>query len=179
MTGLSGPVAGKFLPESHREFLVVAHAAVDEAGVSRDMGERIGLAHMAPGPTDDDGQFAFEIELVGNAGTHQRLAVTDEGIGEAQEHARRRRHVAPGLLGMGAVVDADADDALRVRHHRQELQSGQGRSGARPAASRPMWSSAFAASACRKPGIFPPVSGGISMTPSPTTAPKLALPSAI
>jgi hypothetical protein len=40
-------------------------------------------AHMVARPSDDDGQFAFEIELVGNAGAHQRLAVTDEGIGEA------------------------------------------------------------------------------------------------
>ncbi len=107
-------------------------------------------AHMAPRPSDDDGQFAFEIELVGNAGAHQRLAVTDEGIGEAQVHARRRRHVAPGLLGMGAVVDADADDALGVGTTGRNCSPASGRWRA---AGGDMVE-AFAASACRKPGFF-------------------------
>src|SRR5262249_36709728 len=57
-------------------------------------------------------------------GAHQGTAVADQGVGEAQEHARRGRDVAPGLLRMGAVVDPDTDDALRIRHHRQELDVG-------------------------------------------------------
>jgi hypothetical protein len=80
---------------------------------------------VAPRPPDHHRELALEVELVGDARTHQRLTVSEQGVGEAQEHARRRRDVASGLLGMGAVIDADADDALRIGHHRQELQGRQ------------------------------------------------------
>jgi hypothetical protein len=89
------------------------------------MAERVGLSHVPPRPPDHHRELALEVELVGHVWTHQRLAVSEQGVGEAQEHARRRRDVASGLLGMGAVIDTDADDPLRVGHHRQELQGRQ------------------------------------------------------
>jgi hypothetical protein len=79
---------------------------------------------------------------------------------------------------MGAVIDADADDAPGSGTTGRNCRVDNARSAPRPAVSLLMSSSAFPASAWRKLEIFPSVSGAMSMTPSPTTTPKLASPSA-
>ena len=57
------PGAGKILARGHREFLEVAHAAVDEAGVAGDMLERALLRDVAAALADHHRQLALEIEL--------------------------------------------------------------------------------------------------------------------
>jgi hypothetical protein len=93
----------------------------------------VGLSHVAPRPPDHDGELALEVELVGDARAHQRLGVSEQGVGEAQEHARCRRDVAPGFLGMRAVIDADAHDALGSGTTGRNCRVDNARFGARPA----------------------------------------------
>ena len=76
---------------------------------------------MTPAFADDQRQLAFIIEIVRYARADHFAVVTDQRVGEADEHARLLRQFAADLRRMGAVIDAGAEDFLRVRNHRQEF----------------------------------------------------------
>ena len=46
---------------------------------------------VAAGLADDDGEFALEIEIVGHRRPHHLAVMTDQRVGEADEHARLLR----------------------------------------------------------------------------------------
>src|SRR5215470_18171975 len=78
----TGP-SGKILARRHRELLVVAHAAVNKAGVPGHILQRISFRNVTPGAANDEGKFTLEIKLVGDLGAHQGTAMTHQGVGEA------------------------------------------------------------------------------------------------
>ncbi len=92
--------AGKVLARRDGEFLIVAHAAVDEAGVAGDVIERVLGLDVASGFADDDGEFAFEIKIVRHHRPDHLAVMADQRVGEAHEHARLLRQLAPGLGGV-------------------------------------------------------------------------------
>ena len=60
--------AGKVLAGGDGKLLIIAHAAVDEAGIAGDVIERVLGLDVPSGFADDDGEFALEIEIVGQPG---------------------------------------------------------------------------------------------------------------
>ena len=92
--GAERPGAGKILARGDGEFLVVAHAAVDEAGIAGDVVERALGLDVAAGLADDQRQLALEIEIVGYRWPDHFAAVADQRVGEADEHARLLRQFA-------------------------------------------------------------------------------------
>ena len=80
---------------------------------------------VAAGLADDDGKLAFEVEIVGYRRPHHLAVVADQRVGEADEHARLLRQFAAGLGGVGAVIDAGAENFFRLRNHRQEFHVGE------------------------------------------------------
>src|SRR5262249_60134104 len=82
---------GEILSRSHREFLIVAHAAVDEAGVAGDVLERALDRDMAATASDDDRKLALEVEALRHHGANHLAVVARQRVGEADGHARRVR----------------------------------------------------------------------------------------
>ena len=76
---------------------------------------------MAAGLADDQRQLAFEIEIVGDLGPDHLAAVADQRVGEADEHARLLRQFAAHFGGVGAVIDAGAENLVRLGNERQEF----------------------------------------------------------
>ena len=76
---------------------------------------------MTAGLADDQRQLALEIEIVGHRRPDHLAAVADQRIGEADEHARLFRQFAAHLGGVGAVIDAGAENLVRVGNERQEF----------------------------------------------------------
>src|SRR5262249_4559857 len=116
---------GEILSRSHGEFLIVAHAAVDETGVTGDVIEGALDRNMAAVAAGDDPKLALEVEALAPPGGGPLALVTGERVAEPDEHARLFRQLAPGLGGVGAVIDAGAENLLRVRDHRQPLDVGR------------------------------------------------------
>src|SRR5712692_9140491 len=102
--------AGKILAGGHREFLVIAHAAVDKAGVSRNVIKRTLDWDVAPGASDHDRQLALEIEAFRYQWPDQLTVVASECVGEPDEHAGLLWQIAAGLGCMRSVVDAGTED---------------------------------------------------------------------
>jgi hypothetical protein len=69
---------------------------------------------------DDDGKFALEVELLGNARTDHLAVVADERVGKAGEQTRRCRQFAAGLGGVRAVIDTGAQDFFGTWNDRQK-----------------------------------------------------------
>src|SRR5437764_3645274 len=111
--------AWEILSRRHREFLIVAHAAVDEAGVARDVAERRLHGNVAPAAADDEGKLTLEIELLRNRWADQRALMAGQRAGKPQKHARLLRQLAPSLRSMGTIIDARAQNLFRIRNNRQ------------------------------------------------------------
>src|SRR5262245_49837639 len=107
--------AGEVLARGHRELLVVAHAAIDEAGVAGDVLERALDRDMASTATDHYRKLALEVEALRYRRADHLALVAGQRIGEADEHARLLRQLAPGFRRVRTVIDAGAQDFLRVR----------------------------------------------------------------
>src|SRR6185369_15505634 len=90
--------------------------------VARDVIERVFLFYIAAGLADDDGQLAFEIEAFGNLRPDHLAVIADQGVEQTREQGRLRRQGASDFGRMRLVVDADAQDFVRVRDDRQEAQ---------------------------------------------------------
>jgi len=114
------------------EPLSVTHLAVVEGGfdalpvaggdvvrddVAGDVLHRIGGRHASRPLADDDAQFRLEVERVRAGGVDDRLAVGHDGVGELGEEQRPLRELDSLLLGVVAIVEADADDLLRQVDH--------------------------------------------------------------
>ena len=65
--------------------LNVSDRAVIEAGVAKDMAQRVWFGDVAAGLADDDGQLALVIEISRNPRAHHRLIVRDKGVDQAQK----------------------------------------------------------------------------------------------
>ena len=111
---------GKILARRHGELLIVAHAAVDEAGIAGDVIERALDRNVAATASDDDRKLALEVEALRHRGANHLAVVAGQRVGESDEHARLFRQLAPGLGGMGAVIDAGAENFRRLRNDRQK-----------------------------------------------------------
>jgi len=109
----------KILARRHGDFLIIAYAAVDEAGVAGDVLERACDRDMAAAPTDDDRELAFEVETLRHRGADHLGLMAGERSRKPNEHARLLGHFASGFRGMRAIVDAGAQDLLGIRDHRQ------------------------------------------------------------
>src|SRR5262245_8407633 len=141
---------GEILSRSHGEFLIVAHAAVDEAGVTGDVVERAPDWDMATAATDHNCKLAFEVEALRHRGADHLALVAGERVGEPDEHARLFWQFAPGLGGMGTLIDAGAENLVRVRDHGSHLTSARWWSGLAAPATFLISASPPAVSASRK-----------------------------
>ena len=103
-------LGGVLLPVTHRTVIV--------AGITGHVVERILFGNAPAFLADDDGQLAFIIELVGFERLDERCAVTDLAAGIAGKKDRVRRHRAAGFFHVGVIVQAHADDLVRVRNGR-------------------------------------------------------------
>src|SRR5207302_4369791 len=73
---------GEILARGHREFLVVADAAVDETGIAGDMLERALDGDMAAASANDHGELPFEVEALRHRRADHFTLMADERIGE-------------------------------------------------------------------------------------------------
>src|SRR4029077_5839337 len=110
--------AGEILAGRHREFLIIAYAAIDEAGVSGDVFERAVERDVTSAFADHQRQLALEIEIVRHLGPDQLAAMADQSIGKADEHARLLRQVTAHLASMRAIIDAGAENFIRMWNDR-------------------------------------------------------------
>src|SRR5260221_1840343 len=102
--------------------LVVAHAAVVEAGIARDTVERLVLGDMARRAADHGNEFGLVIELDRRLRPEHRLAMRDERGRAAHEEARIFRLGMTAFLGVIGVIEAEANDLARVPNRHQEAQ---------------------------------------------------------
>src|SRR3546814_8851296 len=107
--------------------LPVAHAALVVAGIPGDVVERLLFGDAPAALADDDGDLALVVELLRLAGREHRLLVRRLRIGEAGEDGRVLGLRMAAFQPVRLVVQADAEDFLRVgnrsEEHTSELQS--------------------------------------------------------
>ena len=137
--------------------LPVAHRAVVEAGVAGDHAERLLLRHVAALLADHDGELGLPVELVGVARPRHLAVVRHQRVVEAAEHDRIGRDRAAGLLGVLAVVEADAQDLARVGDRAAGTWPTSPTPWRRPWAWRRPWRPRPGPS-CRRPGSRRPTS---------------------
>ena len=106
--------------------LPVANAAVIIAGIAGDVAQRRLARNAAAGLADDHGHLAFIIETLGFQRPDHRLAAADLAVGEASEDHRMRRRGMAALGQMRGVIDADAEDLVRIGNRRQQFDGRQG-----------------------------------------------------
>ena len=91
-------------------------------GVAEHVLERIGFADGARLDPHHDHQLDLVVELVGDLrGQLHRAAVARQGVVVLVEQHRHFRHRRAHFRGMLAVVQAHADDLLRMHHRGTEL----------------------------------------------------------
>ena len=106
--------------------LQVARADVVERHRAGDVRQGVRVGDVARRTADHERQLRLVVDVVGVRGRqHDRLAAAAQRVCELREPHRRRRDVLPGLLGVVAVVQADADDLLGVGDRRAQLHVGQ------------------------------------------------------
>ena len=80
--------------------------------VAGDIVERFGFAHIARFLPDDDEQFGFIVEFIGDLAWRQfdRRVVRCQGVVIFVEKDRRLGEDHAGFLGVSPVIEANADD---------------------------------------------------------------------
>src|SRR5882672_5332145 len=106
-----GPLHGMALPVAHRALVVAA--------VARDVAPRLLLRDAAARSSDDYRDLRLVVGVLRFARAEDRLLVADLRLRHAQEDRRLLGVVAPGLDHVVLVVQADTDDLVRIRDHRQ------------------------------------------------------------
>ena len=101
--------------------LEVAGGEVVQQRVAGDVVQGGGLGDILRPAPDHERHLGLVVDLV--AGRRQRhgRAGSGEGVAELGEEGRPRWRLHSGLRRVGAVVEADADDLLRVGNRRQKL----------------------------------------------------------
>ncbi len=105
----------------------MAQPVADRAFVAereaKDHRERAIARNIPPFATDHEHDLAFVVELLRHFGAHQRPLMARERIREADEQVRIFRLLAfVFVLGRAlGIVDADADDLLRLGHGRKKF----------------------------------------------------------
>ena len=105
--------------------LPVANAAVVVAGIPGDVLQRTLRRDMAAGPADDHGKLAFVVEVSRYLRADQWLQVSHLAACKARKQNRLLRHGPAGLGNVVMVVEADADDLVRIGNDGQQRQPGQ------------------------------------------------------
>ena len=105
--------------------LQVASREVVEQRVAGDVVERVGRRRPTPPRADHEGDLGLVVDLLARGGKGDRRPVGNEGVGELGEERGNGGRLAARLGRVVAVVEADADDLLRVRHRREQLDLGQ------------------------------------------------------
>ena len=105
--------------------LQVASREVVEQHVPGDVVERVGLTHRRRLGADHECDLGLVVHLVAGGGEGDRRPVGNESVGELGEEGGHGRGLVAGLGRVVAVVEPDADDLLRIRHRRQQLDPGQ------------------------------------------------------
>ncbi|MNL42991.1 hypothetical protein D3C87_1654810 [compost metagenome] len=77
------------------------------------------FGNMPATGTNNDDQFTFEIQFLGDTGTNDRLAMPDKGRGETGEKGRIGRLLVRTFLGVLGIVQAYADYFPRALDRRQ------------------------------------------------------------
>jgi hypothetical protein len=93
-----------------RAQLKVADRAIVEDRTAAHMRERRRVRNAPAAFADHRDQFAFVVELVRHARTHDRRAVRDQARGEAREQRRIIRRLHARFGGMVGIVEPDAHD---------------------------------------------------------------------
>src|SRR3954463_6990140 len=106
-----GPLHGVALPVAHRALVVAA--------VAGDVIPRVLLRDAPAGLADDHRDLRFEVEVLRLTRADDRLLVAQLRFGHAQENRRLLGVVAPRLDDVVLVVEADADNLVRVGDYRQ------------------------------------------------------------
>ena len=102
--------------------LHVARADVVERHPAGHHVERVLLAATVRAAADHDGDLALVVDLLAVAlGQLDRRARADQHVGELREDHRDGRLVERGLVRVGAVVQADAEDLLGIGHRRAQM----------------------------------------------------------
>ena len=112
--------------ELMRMALKIAHAAFIVAGIAGDMVPRIGPGDMSSGLSDDDRKFAFEVEIVRQLWPNDIGEMPGLAIGKSTEHGGVLDFGAAGFLAVRLVVQADAENFVRIGNHRQPGDVGRG-----------------------------------------------------
>ena len=126
--------AGPVLARGDGEFLIVAHRAVDEDRIAGDVVECALGRDVSAGFADDERQLALIVEIVGQFRPDHGAAVANERVGKADEHAWLFRQLARHFGRVRAIIDAGAENFVRLRNNGEELDVGElsiGRSAVR------------------------------------------------
>ena len=110
--------------------LPVAHADVVVDRVAGDMVPGLGLADVATGLADHDGEFAFPIQIVGHLWPDHWCVVGDLRAPDPQKDRRKLGDLAlhperHRFLMMVEIITHRADDFFGPRDHRQKLDIAQ------------------------------------------------------
>jgi len=116
-----GELVGRFAdqPLAAGFQLQIARGEIVAGTVAGHTGERISLADVPGFLADDDHQLDFVVELPGyfHGQLDGPVVAIERDVEFAEEH-RRLRNGRANLLGVPAVVQADANDLLRPSHQR-------------------------------------------------------------
>ncbi len=102
--------------------LPVAGGDVVPAGVTADVLECGGIVgDVFGGFADDDDEFGFVVDLLGDFGQLDRIAVRDERVGVFREDDGFGGNGFPAFDGVIAIVQPDADDLAGFGNRRQDF----------------------------------------------------------
>ena len=98
---------------------LLARGQVVQQRVARDVAERVVLAHVLRPLAHHERDLCLVVHLLARGRQLHLGAGGHECVAELGEEGGHLRRLHPGLLGVRAVVEADADDLVRVRDRRQ------------------------------------------------------------
>ena len=76
------------------------------------------------GFANDNGEFAFEVVLLGNSRMQQIIAICDKAAWKAREHDRFVRNLTPHFLDVRSIVDTDTENLLSGIHSARMVSFG-------------------------------------------------------
>ena len=109
-----------------RVALKISHAAFVVAGIAGDMAPRIGAGDMPSGLSDDDREFAFEVEIVAELWPDDVGEMPGLAVGKPAEYGGVLHFSAAGFLAVCLVVQPDTENLVWIRDHRQPNDAGCG-----------------------------------------------------
>ena len=114
---------------------------------------RVGAVGAVGAPADHDGDLALPVGAGLLAWDHDRRSGADQRRGELREHHRNLGYREVGLLGVGAVVEADRDDLAGVDRVQQRQLGKRAFRAARRCEARPALRGGDEARGGRRAGV--------------------------